>query len=184
VVYPKFLENLDQIMSTGEIGADLSQSRWPPYEAILMQSMTWPEGSRPIMLPEGDLRLSHSPILAVKAGEWMEDTKWIAVAGYRPVLEDGRDMCNSESDAEYSHHGEKWSDSEMDTPDMMDEKGKPVLGRARMTMEQVNAPCAQARTQSVQEPVRLPTPVTSVDYDLTYELACSLWRFKTCKGSP
>jgi hypothetical protein len=39
------------------------------------------------------------------AGEWIEDAKRIAVAGYRQVLEDGRDVCDSESDAEYSDHG-------------------------------------------------------------------------------
>jgi hypothetical protein len=48
-------------------------------------------------------------------------------------------VCDSESDAEYSDDGEKWSDSEMYTPDMMDEKGKPVLGRSPMTTEQANA---------------------------------------------
>jgi hypothetical protein len=61
------------------------------------------------------------------------------VAGYRQVLEDVRDVCDSESDAEYSDHGDKWSDSEMYTPDVMDEKGKPVLERARITTEQANA---------------------------------------------
>jgi hypothetical protein len=37
----------------------------------------------------------------------MEDAKRIAAADYRHVLEDGRDVCDSESDAEYSDHGEK-----------------------------------------------------------------------------
>jgi hypothetical protein len=59
------------------------------------------------MLVEGDPRLSRWSILAVNAVEWMEDAKRIAVAGYRRVLEDGRDVCNSEGDAEYSDHGEE-----------------------------------------------------------------------------
>jgi hypothetical protein len=75
----------------------------------------------------------------------MEDAKWIAVAGYRQALEDGRDVRDSESDAEYSDHGEEWSDSEMYTLDMIDEKGKPVLGRARMTTAQANALRAAGR---------------------------------------
>jgi hypothetical protein len=59
VVYPKFLDKLDSILSNGDIGPDPTQSRWPAYEAILIQSMTWLEGSRSIMLPEGDRRLSQ-----------------------------------------------------------------------------------------------------------------------------
>jgi hypothetical protein len=57
----------------------------------------------------------------------MEDAKRIAVVGYRQVLEDGPDVCSSKSDVEYSDHGENWPDEAMHTPDMMDEKRKPVL---------------------------------------------------------
>jgi hypothetical protein len=75
----------------------------------------------------------------------MGHARRIAVAGHRQVLEDGRDVCESESDKEDSDHGEKWSDSEMYTPDMMNEKGKPDLSRARPTAEQANALRAAGR---------------------------------------
>jgi hypothetical protein len=42
--------------------------------------------------------------------EWMEEGKAIAVAGYCRVLEDGPEICSSESAAEYSEHGEEYSD--------------------------------------------------------------------------
>jgi hypothetical protein len=90
VVYPKLLDKLNGILSTGDIGLDPVQRRLPAYEAILTQSMTWPEGSRPIMLPEDRTHLSQWPILASKAGKWMEDAKQIAVAGYRQVVEVAR----------------------------------------------------------------------------------------------
>jgi hypothetical protein len=51
VVYLKFLDKLNDIMATEDIRLDPVQRRLPAYEAILMQSMTWPESSRPIMLP-------------------------------------------------------------------------------------------------------------------------------------
>jgi hypothetical protein len=66
----------------------------------------------------------------------MEEAKTIAVAGHRRVLEDGREMCSSESAAEYSERGEGDSDSDMYTADMMNEKGKPVLARAVITTGQ------------------------------------------------
>jgi hypothetical protein len=69
----------------------------------------------------------------------MEDAKRIVVAGYKQVLEDGPEFCPSESEAEYSDHGEKLADDSMYTPDMMDAKGNPDLDRARLTTEQANA---------------------------------------------
>jgi hypothetical protein len=52
------------------------------------------------------------------------------------VLEDGPDVCDSESSAEYSDHGEMWTDASMYTPDIIGEDGKPVLDRARMPEDQ------------------------------------------------
>jgi hypothetical protein len=40
-----------------------------------------------------------------------------------------------ESGAEYSEHGEEYSDSDIDTPDMLDGNGKPILSKAMMTTE-------------------------------------------------
>jgi hypothetical protein len=125
--YPKFLDKLDAVSSSGDIGADPEACRWPAYEAILTQSVNWPADKRPVMLPEGDPRLSQWPVLAANAASWMQDAKRIAIGNYRQVLEDGPDTCDSESDNEYSDHGEKWPDSEMYTPDMMNEEGKPDL---------------------------------------------------------
>jgi hypothetical protein len=102
VVYPKFLDKLDGIIASGKIGLDPVQSRWSAYDAILTQSITWPEGSRPFMLHEVDPRLSQWPVLAFRTEEWMKDAKGIADAGYRQVPEDGPDVCDSESDVEYS----------------------------------------------------------------------------------
>jgi hypothetical protein len=58
----------------------------------------------------------------------MEGARRIAVASYRQVLEDGPDVCSSESDSENSDHGENWSFADMYPPDMLDEDGKPKNG--------------------------------------------------------
>jgi hypothetical protein len=54
VVCPKFLDELDAILSSGDIGFYQEQCIWPAYEGILKQSLTWPIDKRPVMLPEGD----------------------------------------------------------------------------------------------------------------------------------
>jgi hypothetical protein len=45
-VYPKFLDRLDAVLSSGDIGMDSCQERWPAYEAILLQSLIWPVNTR------------------------------------------------------------------------------------------------------------------------------------------
>jgi hypothetical protein len=52
------------------------------------------------------------------------------------ALEDGLDLCNSESSAEYSDYGEELAIADMYTPEMLDEKGKPVPERVTITEEQ------------------------------------------------
>jgi hypothetical protein len=80
----------------------------------------------------------------------MEDAKRISVAGHKQVREDGPDVRNEEPDAEYSDHDEKWDDSEMYTPDLLDAKGKGNLERACLSTVQANALRAQYTTRSVQ----------------------------------
>jgi hypothetical protein len=135
-IYLKFLDKLDAILESGNIGIDPEQSRWPAYEAILTQSISGPIGSRAILLPEDYPRISQWPILEAKAEEWMEDAKRVSVAGSRQVLEDGRDVCNSESDAEYSRRGEVLG--EEGTPDMYHKKVEFVLSRAILTTGQAS----------------------------------------------
>jgi hypothetical protein len=94
----------------------------------------------------------------------MEDAKRIAVACYRQVIEDGRDVCNSESDAESSDHSE--------VLEGMYTEGA-TLASSRLTT-----------AQSAQEPdQRLPTPVPSDDDDdLTEDQVRTLRGFKKGKG--
>jgi hypothetical protein len=160
IVYPKFLDKLDSILSTGEIGLDPTQSRWPACGAILTGSMSRPVDTRPAMLPEDSLQLGRWPELAAKATSWIGNAKRIAVAGYRQVLEDGPDKCDSESDAEYSATGRN--------------------GR-RLRTEQANALRAQGMVQSVQEPAqRTPTTINSDEDEdkMTYDQLPPVRRFR------
>jgi hypothetical protein len=63
----------------------------------------------------------------------------------------------------------------MYTPDMMDEKGKPVLSRAGLMTEQENA--LRVKGQSKHEPVQR-TPNPSDDDDLTEDQVHAFRRFK------
>jgi hypothetical protein len=76
----------------------------------------------------------------------MADAKRIAVAGYKQVLEDGPDVCNSESGAAYSDHGEELTG--MYTSDTLGPDRKPNLASARLTTEQANMLGATAKARA------------------------------------
>jgi hypothetical protein len=90
----------------------------------------------------------------------MEDAKRIAVAGYRQVLEDGPEVCDSESG-----HGEMWSHAEMYTPDMLGPDGKPLTGGPlQLSAVQANSMRAAAKLAVSQPSVSTAfssSPVTS-----------------------
>jgi hypothetical protein len=88
---------------------DPDDSKWSAYEAVLKQAASWSDERRLVLLSEDSPDLAKWPVLQANSVEWMEDAKRIAVAGYRQVLKDGKDVCNSESGAEYSDHGEELS---------------------------------------------------------------------------
>jgi hypothetical protein len=169
IVYPKFLNKLGSVLATGNVGIAMDANRDISYEKILQERASWHEQVCPILLTEDSIHLTNWRALSQNDQEWMDDAKRTPVAGYRQVLEAGPDVCDSESDAEYSDHGEKWSDSETYTSDMLNEKGEPDLGRARLTTEQasmqVAAAHAQAREKLMEISTRTPTPVPSDDDD-------------------
>jgi hypothetical protein len=83
-------------------------------------------------------------------------------------------VCDSESDAEYSDHGEVLEGIYTEGA---------TLASARLTTAKKSALRAQSRGQSVQEPEqRQPTPAPSDDEGLSYEQARALRRFKKGKG--
>jgi hypothetical protein len=71
IVFSKFLDKLNLILESGNIGLRPVESRWPTYEVILSRSIMWADHFRPIMLPEGGARLSQWPELARNSEEWL-----------------------------------------------------------------------------------------------------------------
>jgi hypothetical protein len=86
-----------------------------------MQTLRWPVDKLPIMI---------------------QDAKRIAIGNSRQVLEDRPDVCDSESDNDYSDHG--------GALEGMYSEGAS-LSSARMTTEQANALRTQSKGQSVHE---------------------------------
>jgi hypothetical protein len=60
-----------------------------------------------VIISEDDPQLETWSEKTGKTREWLEEAKPIAVASYRMILEDGPDVCNSESSAACKNHGEE-----------------------------------------------------------------------------
>jgi hypothetical protein len=134
IVCPDFLSKLGPVLATGNPGLDPDEKRWPGYEAIILDRESF--ACQPIIVPESDPRLAKWTETSGKSEEWMEEAKAITIAGHKQVLEYDPDVCNSESEAKYSDHGEELT--AMYTSDMLDEFGNPILARAMMTREQAD----------------------------------------------
>jgi hypothetical protein len=88
VIHPYFLSALRLVLATGNFGMD-------PQEGILEQTETWKDQCRPIILLDSDHRLDEWDNARGRLEVWMMSAKSVAVAGYRIVLEDGKDFCSS-----------------------------------------------------------------------------------------
>jgi hypothetical protein len=98
-------------------GMDPGGDLWPICQAILNSQDMWQDSHRPIIIPESDTRLSQCEETKGKSEDWRMMAKSIAITGCRRVLEDGPEVCTSES-AERREHREEHSDSDMYTADI------------------------------------------------------------------
>jgi hypothetical protein len=85
--------------------------------------------------------------IADKIQLWMHRAAQVSTGGLRQVLENGQDVCNSESDSENEDHGEVLSG--MYAPDIpLDSNGNPIDARHKLSEAQANALRAQAAQSS------------------------------------
>jgi hypothetical protein len=126
VIYPKSLTQFSEVLQRGDYALDSEGGHYVAYERIVAECNTFV--NCPIFLSEDSLEIGNWPVHLEKVPIWMEEAKQVAVAGYKQVLEDGPETCNSESDSDHSDHGEDWADSNMYTSEMLGPDGKKIRG--------------------------------------------------------
>jgi hypothetical protein len=113
--------------------------------------------------------LVSSGVILRSLADWIFTTRFRS-GGRRQVLEDGRDVCHSESDSENEEHGDVLIGAYKGAP--VDKDGNPIGTAHKLANEQANAMRASARCseefqgsfiQSPPERARSPTPVNSDD---------------------
>jgi hypothetical protein len=122
---------------------------------------------------------SLEPEMAEKVPGWTHSAEQISIGGRIQVLEDGNDVCNSESDSDNDDHGSDVKDAHKDIP--TDSHGDPLGSGHKVSTEQANAIRASSKQANSQasrmdpapEPVqeRKATPMNSdeEDQNLSYD---------------
>jgi hypothetical protein len=134
VIYPPFLDKLDQALATGDSSCDPKPSHGIAYQRIFAACQSF----------ESPLRLysSDSPDLVAsdvvdKVPLWMNTAKEISIGGRRQDLEDEADVCNSESDSKNEEHGEELTGCYVGPP--VDEHGNQLSASYKLSEQQAAA---------------------------------------------
>jgi hypothetical protein len=114
---------------------------------------------------------SLEPEVEAKVPGWMHSAEQVSIGGRKQVLEDGNDVCNSESDSDSEDHGSEIKDAYQGVP--TDSHGGPLGASHRVSTEQANALRASvkhissqaSRMDSPPAQERKATPVNSDNED-------------------
>jgi hypothetical protein len=128
VIYPKYLPQLEAVLSTGDPSIDSEDGH--PIAYAMSRS--------PLFLREDNEQITKDPIMGEKVPGWMNTAAKVATGNRRRVLENGPDVMNSdEEDALKEEHGDVLEG--MYTPGMDPEKGPVKLTQAQVAAQKAAA---------------------------------------------
>jgi hypothetical protein len=174
------LYKLEEVLATGDTSWDPEPSHAVVYQRIFAACASFEKTS--IFYSSESPQIGATEI-GSKVPEWMHTVKEISIGGRRQVLEDGNDVCDSESDSENEDHGEVLTGCCKGI--LVDKDGNPLSAEHKLAQEQVaalrwgasfsnefsgstiQAPAAgfcKPITQPPPQKARAPTPLNS-DYE-------------------
>jgi hypothetical protein len=151
VIYPPTLTEFSRVLSGDP--SNLAEGHEIAYERI---SNACSEYIAPLAFYPADSQ-EFGGIDPAKVPIWMHTAAQVATGGREQVLEDGADVCNSESDSENEDHGEVLKG--VYTNEIpVDSNGQPIEARHQLTSSQ--AEVLRAKAAQPPRPVS-PSPVVS-----------------------
>jgi hypothetical protein len=194
VIYPKELTQLEDFLSTCDPNVDPEDGHPLAYETILQSSAKYE--ATPQFLREDSTPIVSDPTLAEAVPVWMTKARQIATGSRKRVLEDGRDVENSDDEDDESMKPDELTG--MYTAEMDPKQGPKVLttaeanrlraaGRALKSFTTASQlpPAPQDPTMAVfsgsifplvpfspepeRKPTPLGTPVNSDEEDMSYD---------------
>jgi hypothetical protein len=143
-IYPPALSKLKTVLTSGNPGLDSQDGHDITYQRILSACSMYE--SQPIFF-SADSQDFGGLDIADKVQVWMHTAAQVSTGDRRQVLENGPDVCDSESDSENEDHGEVLSG--MYTANIpVDSKGQPIDARYKLSADQASAMRAQAAQSS------------------------------------
>jgi hypothetical protein len=97
VIYPKYLIQLDAVLSTGNPNVDPESGHPIAYERILAHAQTFE--NPPIFIKADAEQITSDPKMAELVPNWMRTAERIATGSRRRVPEDGPDTWNSDDES-------------------------------------------------------------------------------------
>jgi hypothetical protein len=134
VIYPPFLDKLEQVLESGDSNCDPEATHDIAYQSILnachsFETLLKFYSSDSPELPTSDI--------ADKVPLWMNMANEISIGGRGQVLEDGADLCNSESDSENEDPGDVLTGCYVGIP--LDYQGSPLSADYKLSEQQAAA---------------------------------------------
>jgi hypothetical protein len=138
VIYPPTLPEFSRVLSGGS--SNLGEGHEIAYQPISAACTLF---ESPPAFYSADSQSFGGLDIVEKVPLWMHTAAQVSIGGRKQILEDGADVCNSESHSENEDFGEELTG--MYTSDVpLDAKGCPVDGRHKLSEAQANALRAQA----------------------------------------
>jgi hypothetical protein len=135
VIYPPTSDKLEEVLATGDSNRDPEAGHDMACQRIFEACASFEQLPRFYSSSSPELLASE---VGSKVAEWMHTAKQVSVGGRKQVLEDGNDVCDSESDSENEDHGEVLSG--MYTSKIpVDKEGNPLSAAYKLSPEQVAA---------------------------------------------
>jgi hypothetical protein len=162
IIYPKEMTKLTEVLTTKNPNVDPEGGHQLAYSIILQTAQT--HENPPLFMSEDNEQITSNEVMKESVAEWMNTAAKVATRNCRRVLEDGRDVMNSDED-------DAIKDVEPDEEKGIYAPGCSSIEQARMTQEQAMAQRAAAAAASAQQqasekvPTRSQTPVSGSSDD-------------------
>jgi hypothetical protein len=134
VIYPPSLDKLPEVLVSGDTSRDPEPSHESAYLRVFAACASFE--TVPGFFSSDSQEFGGLDIHD-KVPQWTHTAKEISVGGRRQVLEDGNDVCDSESDSENEEHGDELKGGYVGIP--VDEHGDPICACHKLSPEQAAA---------------------------------------------
>jgi hypothetical protein len=155
IIYPKEMTKLTEVLITKNPNVDPEDGHQLAYSIILQTAQTYEHP--PLFMSEDNEQITSNEEMKENVAEWMNTAAKVATGNRRRVLEDGRDVMNSDEE-------DAIKEVEPDEEQGIYAPGCSSLDQARMTQEQAMAQREAALAKKIPR-AKTPADSTSDDDD-------------------